>query len=171
MKTLYLLRHAKAVPTEPDMDDIERPLAERGRDDARRLAEFIRAQAMRPALVLCSTSERTRETWELIALAVGAACDVKLLRWLYLAPASRLMSELQRLPASVDRVMIIGHNPGLEELAQDLVTNSRSTAARALREEYPPGALAKIALAIDQWSDAGPRSGRLARFIRPTDLG
>ena len=117
MRSLYLLRHAKSSWADPALSDHERPLAPRGRRDAKRIAAHLLELGIAPELVLCSTALRTRETLELIRPALDAAAIVELEAALYAAWAETLLERLREVPDERRSVMLIGHNPGLEDLA------------------------------------------------------
>ena len=134
MHTLYLLRHAKSSWSDATLVDHERPLSPRGRRDAKRIADHLLRLGIVPALVLCSTARRTRETLELVGRALDAA-TVSLESELYAASATTLLERLHAVPEEVGSVMLIGHNPGLEHLAllvaSDGAERGRRRAGRA----------------------------------------
>ena len=115
MKRLYLLRHAKAVPADPELDDHARVLAVRGMHDAAAMARYLRKNSFVPDLVLVSTSARTRQTAELVLREIESKADYR--EQLYLAEPGKILSLVQAAPQNIDGVMVVGHNPGLEELA------------------------------------------------------
>jgi phosphohistidine phosphatase len=119
MKRVYLLRHAKSSWKHPELPDHDRPLAGRGRRAAKAIVRHMRAQEFVPELVLCSTARRARETLERIEPALGRA-PVRVERELYGASARELLARLRRLPDDVGSVLVIGHNPGMHELAVEL---------------------------------------------------
>src|SRR5690348_2108011 len=115
MRRLLLLRHAKAEPGTPDQDDHDRALTERGHADAAAMARYLRKQDYRPGRILCSTSQRTRQTIAPLLKAGPAAVDY--LAALYLAPPGRIMALAQDTADAEAALMIVGHNPGLEQCA------------------------------------------------------
>ena len=119
MKGLYLLRHAKSSWSDSSLADEERPLAPRGRKAASKIRKELSRRGIRPELVLCSSSRRTRETLELIAPALGGA-QVETEDELYAAPPDVLLARLQSVPSRIQSVLLIGHNPGLQQLAVSL---------------------------------------------------
>ena len=137
MHTLYLLRHAKSSWSDPTLPDEERPLAPRGRRDAKRVAEHLVQLGIEPELVLCSSARRTRETLELIRPALDATTSVALEAELYAATADTLLEHLRAVPDGVASVLLIGHNPGLQDLALLLAVGRRRTLAA--RGEVPNG--------------------------------
>jgi phosphohistidine phosphatase len=175
MLRLLLLRHAKAEPAGGKLEDHERPLSARGRADARRMGELLHERGYVPSLVLCSTSLRTRQTWEGVAFALGKKKPkTQFDRALYLAGWPQLQTSLKALPAKTSPVLFIGHNPGIEQLAFALALKPKTTAERArlenLAAKYPTAALAVLDLTEGQWSDAGPGKFRLHEFVKPKDI-
>jgi phosphohistidine phosphatase len=161
MKQLVLFRHAKAVPAEDEALDFQRPLAASGRDDAPRVAQFLAARGVSPDIVLVSEARRTQETWELARPAFPLA-QTRVVRDLYLAPAEVLLQQAQAADAA--RVMIVAHNPGLQELALELCPPKAPEAGR-LQQKFPTSA----AVVFER---SGPRaSWTLAHLVTPADLG
>ena len=120
MRTLLLLRHAKAVPVADGGDDHDRALAERGHEQAKRMAAHLAAEGHAPALVLCSTSRRTRETLEHVRAHLPENARVEIERRLYLATPGTLLTRIHGAADDADELLLIGHNPGLEDLARGL---------------------------------------------------
>src|SRR5262245_58948257 len=119
MQRLYLLRHAKSSWKDPDLADHDRPLARRGRRASGAIAAYLRERDIEPELVLCSSARRTRETLERLEPVLGSPA-VRIEPELYAAGASALLERLRRVPDAVGSVMLIGHNPGMEDLAIDV---------------------------------------------------
>jgi phosphohistidine phosphatase len=169
MKRVYLLRHAKSSWKDDSLADRERPLAGRGRRAAKAMARHLEAEGIRPDLVLCSPARRSRETLERVESAFGDGVDVALDEELYGASEAELLTRLKAVPDEVGSVMLIGHNPGLEDLA--LALASGGAALARMREKYPTAALATIDLPARRWSTVRRRSGQLVGYVRPKDLG
>jgi phosphohistidine phosphatase len=169
MLTLHLLRHAKSSWDDPGVADHDRPLAPRGIRAAATMAAHMRAAGIRPDLVVCSSSQRTRETLDLLGDALPASCDVQIEDWLYGAWADELLNRLRRLPTGARQVLLIGHNPGLQDLALQLASSGDLLAEVA--EKFPTGALATLEADTRGWPDLAPGCARLAGFVRPRDLG
>lgn len=173
MKTLFILRHAKSDRDNPALKDHDRPLNERGRDAAPKMGAYIKAQGYKPDVILCSTSRRTVETYDLIKEALGEA-NVKFEETLYLAEKRHLIDRLRWLEDDLKSAMIIGHNPGLEELANAIAASPKKEKEerlhRRMREKFSTAALAVITLPITAWRDAKPGTGKLVDFMRPKDL-
>ena len=156
MKRLYLLRHAKSSWDDADVADHDRPLSGRGRRAADAIGRHLRAERIEPELVLCSSSTRTRETLARIGL------DGEIERELYGASAGELIPRLRAVARGIESVLVIGHNPGIHELALAL--------ANGPHDSYPTGALATIDLDIDEWRAIVAGRGRLMDFVRPREL-
>jgi phosphohistidine phosphatase len=168
VKRLYLLRHAKSSWDDPGLPDRERPLAPRGRKAAKAMADHLRHERVRPGLVLCSSASRTRETLERIAPALGEEAQIEVEDDLYGASASQLLTRLRRVPDSVASVLVIGHNPGLQELALTLA--AAGDELPRLREKLPTGGLAVIELRRLTWSGLQPGDGELVGLVLPREL-
>ena len=167
-KTLWLLRHAKAVPGD-GLEDSDRPLDARGRDAAKRMGRYLAKREVCPDLVLCSPSVRTRETLELVSDALGRAPEVEYEHGLYLAGEDELVERLEEVSDDVASVMLVGHNPGIAELALDLARRGDPETLAALRRKYPTGALAELRLGGSRWRALG-RGCELITFVTPKRL-
>lgn len=175
MKRLLLYRHGKSSWDDPRLEDFDRPLAKRGRKAAPEMGKAIAARGWRPDLVLCSAAARTQETCALTAPEIGAEIgggpEVKVLRSLYLASPAQILRQVHRVPDTVERVLVVGHNPGLENLALRLAGGEGgSPDLERLRDKFPTCALAVIALDAERWADTGPAVTRLEAFLRPKDV-
>lgn len=169
MPTLHLLRHAKSSWDDADRADRERPLAPRGQRAARHLAAHLSTRGFTPALVLCSSALRTRQTLDLLAPALAPDTDILVEEGLYLADADDLLDRLRRIPPAVPSLLLIGHNPSVQELALTLAAGPRATVDR-LRAKFPTGALATLALRGTSWRHLAPGGGELVRFLIPSEL-
>ena len=161
MKRVWLLRHAKSSWDDELLGDHERPLAPRGRKAAARIARWAAANGLRPDLVLCSTAVRARATLEIVLPELGDP-DVEIEPGLYHAWDDALIARLQALPDGVRAVLLVGHNPGLHDLA--------CTLAPPGPEAFPTGALAEIHLDADEWTAARGGCGELRQFVTPRAL-
>jgi phosphohistidine phosphatase len=174
MKRLYILRHAKAAQSEPGQDDHARALTLRGLADAEAMAHYLRKNGARPDRVLISTSARTVQTAGLVLreLEVPPRGDYR--DALYLAAAEKIFAMLQLLPVRTATIMVIGHNPGLEELASLLarepVRRKERERRDVLEEKFPTAALAVLDFDAERWRDIKPGEGKLVDFVRPKDL-
>jgi phosphohistidine phosphatase len=167
MRTLYLLRHAKSSWSEPSLPDRERPLAPRGRRAAKRIAAHLARLEIEPALVLCSSATRARETLELVRPAFVEA-PVQIEEELYAASADRLLERLRAVSDTVASVMLIGHNPGLHDLALTLA--STGAELERLSAKLPTAALVTLALPEATWSGLAEGDAELAAFVVPRQL-
>jgi phosphohistidine phosphatase len=166
VRTLYLLRHAKSSWADPALPDRDRPLAPRGRRDAKRISKHLRRLGIQPELVLCSPAARTRETLELAQPASGTS-TVMLEEQLYGASCNELLERIRLVPDAVGSVMLIGHNPSLQQLA--LVLASAGEELERLEAKFPTGALATLALE-KTWSRLAPADAMLATYVVPKQL-
>jgi phosphohistidine phosphatase len=159
MRQLILLRHAKAAVNSDTGEDVDRPLAQRGRDDAPVVAKALADAGADPQIVLVSAARRTRETWELVAPSFKPA-SVHFMDKLYLAAADIIMRAAEE--AGAERVMVVAHNPGLHELASRLAHRMNALEIK-VRAKYPTAAGAIFERKDDQ------ASWKLADYITPKD--
>jgi phosphohistidine phosphatase len=167
MKRLYLLRHAKSSWDDPTLADRDRPLAPRGRRAAKVMAKHLRRNAIAPQLVLCSPSSRTRQTLTRIAPALGKSAEVQIRSELYAASAAELLAVLRQVPDGVGSVMLIGHNPGLQDLALSLARGGPEI--DRVRGKFPTAALATLGFRAG-WRELAPGSAELVSFVKPKEL-
>jgi phosphohistidine phosphatase len=167
-RTVLLLRHAKSSWADPALADIDRPLSARGERASRKIAGHMHRRRIRPALVLCSPALRTRRTLAAIEPALGPRCPVELVPDLYAASETVLLEQLRALPDPVGSVLVIGHNPGLHDLA--LALASRGAGLERLQAKFPTGALATIACRCEHWADLEPGGAKLVDYVVPRQL-
>jgi phosphohistidine phosphatase len=172
VRRLLLLRHAKAEPGGPEQDDHDRALVERGIADAAAMAHYLKAKGYAVDRILCSTSTRTRQTAEpvLRVMPVPVAYhDV-----LYHAAPGRIIAQVQDADDADLGLLLIGHNPGLEQvatlLAREAVKPKEQHRHDLLEEKFPTAALAVLEFDIANWKKLSPCSGKLVDFVRPRDL-
>ncbi|MGB8365472.1 MAG: SixA phosphatase family protein [Rhizomicrobium sp.] len=174
MKRLLLLRHAKAVTGSPKSGDHARPLNDRGRIDAPRMGIALQHKHYLPSLVLCSTARRTVETWQHVIPELDGSPEVRFLDELYLASGKAIINIIRDCGSAADAVLVIGHNPGLEECARALSRKPRSEreceCTNALAEKFPTCALAVLDFAVGSWREIASGTGALVDFIRPKDI-
>jgi phosphohistidine phosphatase len=170
---LLLLRHAKSDWSK-DADDHDRPLSERGRKAAPVMASYMRGKEYLPQVVLCSTAQRTRETLDLLLAAWTGKPAIRYERELYLADWPVLLASLKKAPARSSPLLVVGHNPGMEQLAVALALQPKGIPERArlqrLTQKFPTGALAVLDFEIASWRVLKPGSGQLVDYVRPKDL-
>ncbi len=165
-KTLYLFRHAKSSHDDPSLEDAERPLSKRGRRAAEKLGRYLASHNVAPALVLCSTAVRARETLARAVEEWPLAAPIEYRQGLYLAEAPALFEEVRALDDRFDSVMLVGHNPGLEELAAMLLPAAKASHAPS----FPTGTMATFIFSAKRWQALAPRRGRLDSILTPRDL-
>ncbi len=171
MRRLLLLRHAKAERAAPAGGrDRDRLLAPIGRDDASRLGTYLVRHDFRPDLVVVSTAARTRETWDLAAAAFPAAPPTIYDDRVYDASPETLLGIFHETDKQVGTLLVVGHNPGLHEVATLLIASGDLEARQRINEDFPTAGLAVVDFALDGWSRLHPHAGRLERFISPRSL-
>ncbi len=170
MKSLTLLRHAKAGWGEPSQRDFDRPLDERGRRAAPRMGLYLRTEGLRFDRVVVSPSVRTLETLALVEEGYGAKFTEMEDERVYLASADSLINLIHDLPDEWDSVMFIGHNPGLEDLGRKLAGSGPERLMTLLDAFLPTAAVMELTFDVDRWSDVEEGEGVLVRFTRPVDL-
>jgi len=161
-----LLRHAKAAKVE-GLNDFDRPLKPVGREQARRIGAFMAARALVPELAVVSTAVRARETFDLVDIFLHpppARLDEPLM---YEAISKSLFDILRSLPAKHASALFVGHNPGFEDFAGELVGGGEAEALARFGGEMATGALAVIDFPIDRWSAIEWQEGALALFVTP----
>ena len=170
MLRLAILRHAKAAPLAGGGDHA-RPLALRGLQDSPRLAAFMVAQGVLPDLALVSDARRTRETFDVLAAHLIEKPSMRLEQRIYEASFGALLTLVQAVPESVRTLLLIGHNPGMAELALRLTGYGDRYAASRMRAKFPTCGLAILDFDMATWADIAPGLGRLDCFMIPADLG
>lgn len=162
MKTLLIFRHAKSDWNDPSLPDKERPLNPRGKQDAPKMGRLLRKQGLLPDIVLCSNAKRARRTLELASDAAAYRGETLYLDSLYAAPPQAYLKALAKLGERHDLVMVVGHNPGLEELLALLTGETQA---------LPTAAIAQVELPIKSWEELGKgEPGRLVELWKPKGL-
>ncbi len=163
MKTLLILRHAKSSWDNALLTDYERPLNKRGKQEAPRMGQLLREQDLVPDLIITSSAERALATAEAVALASGYEQEIRATRSFYHADPDVYIDALRQLDDSLERVMFVGHNPGMEELLEELT---------GLWEQMSTAALAQISLPINHWREfEDGTNSELVNLWRPKELG
>ncbi len=172
LKRLFLLRHAKAQPADGSVEDYDRTLMLSGMQDGAAMARYLRKADYRVDTIICSAAARTTQTAELVLHELTAEIDYR--ENLYLADPARILAAVRAMPASVSSLMVVGHNPGLEEcatlLAREPVRRKERARHEALEEKFPTCALAILDFDVGRWRDVAQNSGKLVDFVRPRDL-
>jgi phosphohistidine phosphatase len=169
VRTLYVLRHAKSDWGDPSLKDFDRPLNERGRKAARAMGKEMRRQGAKPDLVLASPAVRAQQTLERVQDGFGEEFAMTNDHRIYNAELSTLIDVVRSAPDNAKRVMIVGHNPGFQELVLAL-TSGPVELREEVAEGLPTGALAELSFDRKSWSDIAPGPGRLERLTKPRDL-
>jgi phosphohistidine phosphatase len=167
MLRLLLLRHSKAERGRSGERDHERELAERGRNDALKIGAYLSKHRYVPDQVVVSTSARTRETWSLAAAAMAGKPQVDFAERIYESTPKALLAVVRETGPKVRTLMLVGHNPSMQELAVQLVATGDIETRQRLQEAFPTSGLAVIEFALDSWDRVHSQSGRLERFITP----
>jgi len=161
MKTLFLLRHAKSSRDDLSLRDFDRQLNDRGKDDARLMGRYLSKKKISASVVVSSPAKRARRTAEIVLEAAGLTNEISFDERIYEASVSQLLKVISEIESTHDSALLVGHNPGFEELLICLTD-------RAGR--MPTASMASIELDINNWRDIAPRSGELSWFITPKDL-
>ncbi|MBT2395984.1 histidine phosphatase family protein [Streptomyces sp. ISL-100] len=167
-RRLVVLRHAKSAW--PDLPDSERPLAPRGRRDAPAAGRWLREAGCVPDLVVCSSARRTRQTWDLVAAEFGTTTPAIHDARLYGASAEELLGVVREIPAQVRTLMVIGHNPGVQELVLLLAGEAEGYALDQARTKFPTSAIAVLGVP-GPWSSLEPGAARLTDMVVPRGGG
>jgi len=162
MKTLLLLRHAKSDWDDPGLRDFDRPLAARGERDAPRIGKALRKRGPLPGLIISSPAARAKATIEAVKERARLNLEIRFDEAVYGASSPELMKLIRRLPDENACVLLVGHNPGFEDLVGRL---------SGTHERMPTGALACIEFQIDNWQDVNDGEGTLAWLLTPKQLG
>jgi phosphohistidine phosphatase len=169
MRRLILFRHAKSDHVR-GVQDLDRPLAERGRTAAPRMGQYLKDEGLLPDLVLVSPSVRTRETWDLARPPLEPVA-MRIEPRIYEAPSSLLLEALREAEDDAKVVMFVGHNPGMQDLSARLVGYGDRYAFARLSQKFPTAGIAVLDFDAQSWGEVEERSGRLDRFVVPRDLG
>lgn len=163
---LLVLRHAKSSWRDASLADHDRPLSPRGIRAAAAMRGYFQERKLAPDFVLCSTAVRTHETLRALELESAVSIEADL----YHASQDELIERLRDLDDAHRRVLLVGHNTGLELLVRMLAFEAEEQAARRLAKGLKTATLAELALPIASWNELRPGSGRLVRLTRPKDL-
>jgi len=171
MRRLMLLRHAKSDWSAPGRPDRERVLSPRGESAAPLLGRYLAEQGLVPQHAIVSVAERTRQTWQRLGKAVTGPPSVTFDDRIYEASPLDILTAIADIPAAVESLLVVGHNPGLQSLALALAGSGSGKARRTLAEKFPTAGLAVIDFDLPDWKSLEPGSGRLERFITPRAIG
>lgn len=161
MKTLFVMRHAKSDWENPNQSDFERPLNGRGKLAAPKIGELMKINKFAPDLIVSSPAVRAKTTAEKVKTAANFDAEIKFDARIYEAAVSDLLAVLAETPNAIERILIVGHNPGLENLVRNLTGEIRA---------MPTAALAEIELQINDWSAIRPDCGKLRNLFTPKEI-
>ncbi len=169
MRRLILLRHAKTERDAPSGRDHDRRLDERGLVDAAEVGGWLIGHRLLPDQALVSTAVRARQTWDILSglIPAGKQPQASHLPELYGAGPSQLLHEIRTVADDPKRLMVVGHNPGLQELSLALTCNGDAAERQALSGNLPTSGLVVIDFAIEDWADAAFGGGRLSHYVSP----
>ena len=170
MRRLLLLRHSKAERSQPGGGDKDRVLAERGRNDAHVLGAYLVRHGSIPDRAVVSTATRTRQTWALLAASFGSMPPVAFDDRLYEAAPLAILQAVKETSSGAVTLMVVGHNPGMAELASMLVASGDVETRERLGRGFPTSALATISFATESWAGVHAQGGRLEHFVTPKSL-
>ena len=171
MKRLTLLRHAKSGWDDPVSRDFDRPLNAKGKRAARAVGQYLRDHDLHFDRITGSPAVRVIETLEEVAAALGETIAPAWDKRVYLASGVTLLDVVHDTPDDFASLMLVGHNPGLEDLILMLVPDRAGDETRdQVEEKFPTASIAEITFDTDHWVDIKPGSGSLVRFVRPRDL-
>ena len=170
-RQLLLLRHAKSSWNDPALEDFDRPLARRGLDAAPAMGREIARRDWIPQKALVSAALRTRDTWRLVSGEWATARpEIEFARAIYEASADDILAEIRKTAKPVTALLVVGHNPGMEDLAGRLASSrSDAEALDRLRAKFPTAALARFEFEGD-WNSLKTGTARLTHFVRSEDL-
>ena len=167
MRTLMLLRHAKAVPADGKLRDQDRPLAPRGHKDAPKIGAYMSKHGLVPDLSLVSPSRRTKETWDLVAPELGKRARPTYEDRIYNASPQALLELIRDQGNGSRTLLIVGHNPSLHHVALTLIASGDLDARERLVENLPTSGLVTIEFPFDDWHKLHGEAGRLTHFVTP----
>lgn len=170
MPRLMLLRHAKSSWDESSAPDFERPLNTRGRRSAPLMGRHMVTHRLVPQKIVCSSARRTRETLAGLLPYLPDDLDIRLTRDLYETGEDRYLDVIRAQGGQARSLLVIGHNPALQEVALTLVGTGNPSLVDDMREKFPTGALAVIDFEAKRWVDVEPHGGRIVAFFRPREL-
>ena len=170
MKSVTLLRHAKSSWDDPVERDLDRPLNAKGRRAAVTIGRHMKEAGLAYDAVLASPAVRVLETLDGVEEGYGRPLSPALDRRIYMASGETLLDLVQEADADAERLLIVGHNPGLEDLVFLFVPEGESAHRDAIDVKYPTATLCEIRFDVDDWDSVRSGTGSIAAFVRPRDL-
>jgi phosphohistidine phosphatase len=168
MLRLLLLRHAKATPGESGQADFDRHLIPRGRRSATAIGQYMAAKKLMPELILCSSSRRTRDTLAGLLPFIKGNTEIHLTDALYESTLDSYLATIRKRGGAAATLLIVGHNPAIEETAAELIARNKSGATAAV--QFPTAGFAVIDLDLADWGALKPATGKLVVFVEPKAL-
>ncbi len=171
MKTLGLFRHAKSDWNDARLRDFDRPLSDRGRKGAALMGKHIKDYGLKWDRIIASPAVRVAETIEIAEKAAGSSPPIEWDRRIYLASSMSLLDLLREQEGDPASIIMVGHNPGMEDLIFDLVPDDGTSPLRDIVEvKFPTAAFAVLELEIESWDKLDDNCARLVHLVRPRDL-
>ncbi|MCX5481489.1 histidine phosphatase family protein [Kaistia geumhonensis] len=170
MMRLLMLRHAKSAWDVPGAADFDRPLAPRGRRAATMIGEHLATHRLLPDRILCSSARRTRETLIGLLPVISGDLEIRITRDLYEVTPEAYADSIAALGGSAKTLLLIGHNPSVQECALELIGSGNPALRDEIAEKFPTAGLAVIDFDHHKWSELRPRTGRVVAFFRPREL-
>lgn len=171
VKKVSLLRHAKSGWDDPVARDFDRPLNAKGKRAAQRIGQYLRDQRIAFDHVVASPAIRVVETIEYLGDGAVEKLNPAWDKRLYLASAVSLLDVIQEANDGYDSLLLVGHNPGLEDLVLMMVPDAPGDGTRdQVEEKFPTASIAEITFPVDRWEDVRPNGGTISLFVRPRDL-
>jgi phosphohistidine phosphatase len=171
MHTLILLRHAKSSWHDPALPDQDRPLNSRGVAAAPLIGRAMAQHGLDPDLVLCSPARRTRDTLALVLPELKTEPQIVYEDALYHGTSAEMLAVLQKVASAASQVLIVGHNPELQQFALDLIGSGPKHLRDRLEAKLPTSGLVVIRFSAGTWSNIVINSGKLELFLTPRDVG
>ena len=168
VKQLILMRHAKSSWDDAELEDQERPLNARGRKTAALMADYMQDARFEPSIVLCSSALRARQTLELLKPAFPKGTTIKVEPNIYSAAGNDLLTRIRRVSPAARSVLLVGHNPAMQELVTTLA--SESADLERIRAKFPTAAVAVLDAPIDEWKQLAPGEASLVAYMTPKRL-
>ena len=170
MKRLSIMRHAKSDWSGVALDDFDRPLNDRGWKTARRMGKELVHRAIRFDLVIASPAARVRETIDGLTEKLELKAEIRFEPRMYSASGQTLLEIVRNLPEGAHAPLLVGHNPGMQQLIVELTHGDRHARRHRVAEKFPTAALAQLELPAHRWSDVARGSGEIAELILPKGL-
>ncbi len=170
MKTIFLLRHAKSSWNDTVERDFDRPLNNRGRRAAETIGRYFREESVAFDYVVASPAVRVIETLDSVETGAGRSFGATFDKRIYMASAMTLFDIVQETDDAHSSVLLVGHNPGLEDLVFMLTPADGTRIRKEIDVKYPTATFCEMVFDVESWDDITAESGKLVRLVRPRDL-